>query len=129
MCSNSLLNLCNTIRTNKQNKCSIVKTKFSKKCVEVLSVLLKEGYVRGYFLEVSNNTKTICILLKYINDNDLLRFKKISVVKYKTYFSNNDLKNQSIGFNLSVISTQKGIMASTDAIKLGLGGFVLINIT
>ena len=128
MPNNSLLNLCNTIRTNKQNKCCIVKTKFSKKCIEVLSVLLKEGYIRGYFLDVSNNTKMICILLKYMNDNDLFKFKKISAVKYKTYFTNSDLKNQSLGFNLSIISTQKGIMSNADAIKLGLGGFILINI-
>lgn len=128
MYNNSLLNLCNIIKTNKQNKCSIVRIKFSKKCVEVLSILLKEGFIRGYFLDLSNNTKTICILLKYMNDNNFFKFKKISVVKYKTYFTNEDLKSQSTGFNFYIVSTQKGIMSNTDAIKLGLGGFILINI-
>ena len=47
----SFLNLQNILKVSKQTKPSIVKIKFSKKSLEILSVLLKEGFIRGYFLE------------------------------------------------------------------------------
>jgi small subunit ribosomal protein S8 len=126
MSNNLVLNLCNTINTNKQNKSSIVKIKYSRKCIAILGVLLEEGYIRGFFIESENNVKIICILLKYVNEYNLFNFKTTSSVKTKTYTSNKSLRKQVAGFNFGVISTQKGIMSSSKAISLGIGGFSLI---
>ena len=59
MSNKLLLNLSNSIKTSKQSKLPIIEIKFSKKMFSVVSVLLKEGLIRGYFLK---NKYTICIL-------------------------------------------------------------------
>ena len=128
MHNNPLLNLCNAIRTNKQNRFSTVKIQFSKKSIAILSVFLKEGFIRGFFIEVENNFKVIHILLKHSNnDLNFLKFKKTSLIERQTYYSSNYFKNQSMGLHFSIVSTQKGIMSNADAAALGLGGFLLIN--
>ena len=72
MSSKLILNLSNSFKTSKQNKLPIVETKFSKKNLNIICVLLKEGLIRGYFLK---NNHTICILLKYVDDENIINFK------------------------------------------------------
>ena len=72
MSNKILLNLSNSFKTSKQNKISIIEIRFSKKVFNLTSILLKEGLIRGYFLK---NAYTICILLKYVDDQNIVIFK------------------------------------------------------
>jgi ribosomal protein S8 len=124
------LSLPHIIKNSINNKLSIVKIKYSKKSLEILSILLKEGYIRGYFLGTDKNYKVIFILLKYVDDSNLLELKNVNLVKQREYFSIKRLKNLSVSFkNLLILSTKKGIMSHVDAINLNLGGFVVLNIS
>jgi small subunit ribosomal protein S8 len=125
---NFLLRLKNGINTSKQNKIPVIKIRFSKKCVSVLSILLKKGFIRGFFINNELGNKTICVLLKHIEDNYLLNFEKISLSKRRTYYSDKKLINNLKAFNLSILSTRKGILSSTDCVDLKIGGFFLLNI-
>jgi ribosomal protein S8 len=124
MSNKSLLNLSNGFKTSKQNKLSIIQIKFSKKMLNVIFVLLKEGLIRGYFLK---NERTICILLKYVNDDNITNLKNISLVKQKVYCTNNFIKNNFTSFSCSIISTQKGVLSHRDVLNYRLGGFPLLN--
>jgi len=124
MSNKLLLNLSNSFKTSKQNKLPIVEIKFSKKILGVICILLKEGLIRGYFLK---NERTICILLKYVNDENIVNFKNISLVKQRVYCSNNFIKNNFTSFNCSIISTQKGVLSHREVLSRRLGGFLLLN--
>jgi small subunit ribosomal protein S8 len=124
----SFLNLQNILKVSKQTKPSIVKIKFSKKSLEILSVLLKEGFIRGYFLEDKKSTKNICILLKYTDDINILNLKSIQLKQQRKYISVKELKTYYTAFNLLILSTKKGTMSHLNAINLNIGGFPMINI-
>ena len=126
---NSLQRLKNGINTSKQNKVSIVKIRFSKKCVSILSILLKKGFIRVFFINNELGNRTICVLLKHIEDNYLFNFEKISLAKQRTYCSDKKLISNLKAFNLSILSTRKGILSSTDCADLKVGGFFLLNIS
>ena len=122
--SNKLLsNFSNSLKTSKQNKLSMVDVKFSKKIFSVISVLLKEGLIRGYFLK---NKHTICVLLKYVDDENTLYFKSISLIHQRKYSANNFIKNNFTSFNSSIISTRKGVLSHRQVLDYHLGGFLLL---
>jgi ribosomal protein S8 len=124
MSNKLLLNLSNGFRTSKQNKLPVIEIKFSKKILSVICVLLREGLIRGYFLK---DKHTICILVKYIDDDNIIDFKNISLVKQRIYYGSHDIKRNFMTFNCSLISTRKGILSHKEALNKRLGGFLLLN--
>lgn len=124
----SFLSFQNVIKTNKFNKPSIVSVKFCKKSLKILSVLLKEGFIRGYFLDTYNTKRKICILLKYVDDNNLLDLKSINLKEQRTYLSTKSLKKRLIGSNTLVLSTKKGFTVYKESSNLKIGGFPVLNI-
>ena len=124
MSNKILLNLSNSLKASKQNKIPIIEIKFSRKVLNVISILLKEGLIRGYFLK---NTYTICILLKYVDDQNIVIFKNNSLVNQKNYFAHKIIQNNFMSFNSCIISTRKGVFCHRDALNRSLGGFILLN--
>ena len=124
MSNKLLLNLSNSFKASKQNKLPTVEIKFSKKILSVICVLLKEGLIRGYFIK---NERTICILLKYVDDENIVNFKSISLVKQRVYCPNSFIKNNFMSFNCSIISTRKGVLSHREVLSRRLGGFLLLN--
>lgn len=124
MSNKLLLNLSNSFKTSKQSKLPIIEIKFSKKILNVLSVLLKEGLIRGYFLKTRY---VICILLKYVDDENIVNFKNISLERQKVYSTNNFVKYEFMGFNSSIFSTKKGVLSHKEALNHRMGGFLLLN--
>jgi ribosomal protein S8 len=124
MSNKLLLNFSNSFKTSKQNKLSIIEINFSKKVLNIISVLLKEGLIRGYFLK---NKYIICILLKYVNDENIVNFKNISLVRQRVYCTNNLIKNNFMGFNSCIMSTKNGVLSHREVLNNRLGGFPLLN--
>ena len=124
MSNKLLLNLSNSFKTSKQSKLPIIEIKFSKKILNVLSVLLKEGLIRGYFLKTRY---VICILLKYVDDENIVNFKNISLERQKVYSTNNFVKYEFMCFNSSIFSTKKGVLSHKEALNHRMGGFLLLN--
>lgn len=124
MSNKLLLNFSNSFKTSKQNKLSIIEIKFSKKILSIVFVLLKEGLIRGYFLK---NKHVICILLKYVNDENMVDFKNISLVRQRLHCTNNFIKNNFMGFNSSIVSTKNGVLSHKGVLDNRLGGFLLLN--
>lgn len=121
-------NLQNILKASKKTKPSIVKIKFSKKSLDISSILLKEGLIRGYFLDNQKPIKNIYILLKYTDDNNFLNFKSIKLNEQRKYISVKELKTYFTTFNLLILSTKKGVMSHVNAIDLNIGGFPILNV-
>lgn len=127
MLNHSISNLFNIIKTKKQNNIHVFNVHYSKKNLDFITVLFKEGYIRGYFIKNKDKIKNIVVLLKLDNDF-FFDLNKDKYKKNKNFIKHRDLMKQYTGFSLNIVSSTKGIMTNVDALKFGLGGIILINI-
>jgi small subunit ribosomal protein S8 len=100
----------------------------SKLCINVLSVLYKLGYIRGFIVKKKN----IIILLKYINNKPVIRnIAVISTPGRRTYIKHKKLekflKKKDSGFLL--LSTSKGILTDEESNIFKIGGEALLKIS
>ena len=99
----------------------------SKQVINILNILIKEGFIKSY--QISNaNSKIIFIYLKYKNNQPVLgEIKRISKPSKRIYIKNKDLfKIKKRGFYL--ISTSFGIITDLQAKNFNLGGELICNI-
>ena len=101
----------------------------SKLCINVLSVLYKLGYIRGFIIK---DQKNITILLKYINNKPVIRnIAVISTPGRRTYIKHKKLekflKKKDSGFLL--LSTSKGILTDEESNIFKIGGEALLKIS
>src|SRR5690606_15232956 len=101
----------------------------SKLCINVLSVLYKLGYIRGFIVK---DKKNIIVLLKYINNKPAIRnIAVISTPGRRTYIKHKKLeeflKKKDSGFLL--LSTSKGILTDEESNLFRIGGEALLKIS
>jgi len=101
----------------------------SKLCINVLSVLYKLGYIRGFIVK---DKKDIIVLLKYINNKPVIRnIAVISTPGRRTYIKHKKLekflKKKDSGFLL--LSTSKGILTDEESNLFKIGGEALLKIS
>lgn len=101
----------------------------SKLCINVLSILYKLGYIRGFIIK---DKKNIIILLKYINNKPVIRnIAAISTPGRRTYIKHKKLekflKKKDSGFLL--LSTSKGILTDEESNLFKIGGEALLKIS
>jgi small subunit ribosomal protein S8 len=101
----------------------------SKLCINVLSVLYKLGYIRGFIVK---DKKNIIVLLKYINNKPVIRnIAVISTPGRRTYIKHKKLekflKKKDSGFLL--LSTSKGILTDEESNIFKIGGEALLKIS
>jgi small subunit ribosomal protein S8 len=101
----------------------------SKLCLNVLTVLYKLGYIRGYIIK---DKKNVVVLLKYINNKPTIRNINVistpgrrKYIDYKTLQS--ELKKKDNGF--FILSTSKGIITDEESLMFNIGGEVLLKIS
>jgi len=101
----------------------------SKLCANILAVLYRLGYIRGY---VIRDKKTITVLLKYINNKPVIRsVNVISTPGRRKYIDcktlESELRKKDNGF--FILSTSKGIITDEESVMLNVGGEVLLKIS
>jgi small subunit ribosomal protein S8 len=90
-----------------------------------LTVLLLHGYIEG----IQRKKQKILVILKYIGDQPAIKtLKQISSSTQRVYSPFNKLKSPQQGLGLLVMSTSKGIMSSSKALDLKVGGEVLCKV-
>jgi small subunit ribosomal protein S8 len=100
----------------------------SKICMNILTVLYRLGYIRGFTII---NKKVITVLLKYTNNNPTIRnIYVVSTPGRRVYLKYNELlkqiKKKDSGFYL--LSTSKGILTDEEVTLFNVGGEVLLKI-
>lgn len=90
---------------------------------EVLDILWRESFIRGYHVEDNN---TLAIFLRYFKGKPSFnRLIIISKNSRKCFASWLDLLHYRKNFGVVVVSTPKGILTSDQAIKKRVGGEIL----
>ena len=100
----------------------------SKLRANVLEVLKREGYIRGYS-EDADNERQFRVVLKYYEGEPVIReISRVSKPGRRVYSSIKDLKPVKNGLGISILSTPKGVMSDTAAREANVGGEVLCRV-
>lgn len=103
---------------------------YAKIVVSLGEILSKEGYVKKSEVIESNGRKMVSVHLLYKNKRPAMKDVKLvskpSVHKYVTKLK---IKKFAGNFGISVVSTSRGVMTGRDALKQGVGGELLCEIS
>lgn len=120
--TNIINNLLVSIKTNYINNNKYAFCKLNKLCLNILFVLYKKGLIKSYKIEESK----IKITLKYYNNKPLIKdFVNYSKPSLKWYLKNKKIMKLSKDYDYFLISTNKGILLSTDLSDNKCGGQLL----
>lgn len=128
--SDPLGDMLTRIRNGQKARKASITSPSSKLRENVLEVLKKEGYIRGYSKqELSEGIGQLTIELKYYEDQPVIRsLDRVSKPGRRVYAKIKDLKPVNNGLGIIVLSTPKGILSDGKARELNVGGEVLCNV-
>ena len=109
------------------NKISIPFSNFRSK---ILDVLKKEGYIINFIVDKDkDNKKSILVDLKYYEGRPVIKeIKRVSKPGRRVYSSATSIPRVHSGLGLAILSTSKGVMSDSEAIKNNLGGEIICRI-
>jgi small subunit ribosomal protein S8 len=96
----------------------------------VLDVLQREGYIRGYFEEeLRAGIRELRVELKYDNGKPVIReINRISRPGRRIYAKIAYLPKVYNGLGISILSTPRGVLSDTEARTANVGGEVLCKV-
>ncbi len=95
----------------------------------ILDILKKEGFIRDYQIEKVRKISEIQVELKYHNGFPVIHtMKRISKPSLRYYEKASEFRPVRNNLGISIVSTSRGIMTSTMAKELNLGGEVLCKV-
>tara|TARA_B100000945_G_scaffold5262_2_gene4401 strand:+ start:1445 stop:1843 length:399 start_codon:yes stop_codon:yes gene_type:complete len=109
------------------NKISIPFSVFRSKILEVLK---KEGYIINFVIDKGGeNKKSLLVDLKYYEGQPVIReIKRISKPGRRVYSRATSIPRVHNGLGLAILSTSKGVMSDSEAIKNNLGGEIICRV-
>jgi len=115
------------IRNGQMARKEAIRTPASKLRANVLDVLQREGYIRGYQLEdIRKGVRELNIELKYFEGDPVIKeIKRISRPGRRVYSKIKELKPIYNGLGIAVLSTPRGVMSDHEARDANVGGEVL----
>ena len=102
----------------------------SKIRANVLEVLQREGYIRGYSREdVRPGVSELSIELKYVEGEPVIReISRVSTPGRRIYSRISDLPRIYNGLGIAILSTPRGVMSDNEARAANVGGEVLCRV-
>ena len=96
----------------------------------VLEVLKREGYIRGFsWAEKARGIAEFTIELKYHEGTPVIKeIERISTPGRRVYSGIKDLAKVSGGLGISILSTPRGVMSDAEARAANVGGEVLCKV-
>ena len=118
------------IRNGQMRSLNKINMPFSNFRLKILEVLKKEGYIIDF--NIDNDKKKIKFLsvdLKYYEGQPVIKeIKRISKPGRRVYSKATSIPKVLNGLGLAILSTSKGVMSDTDAIKNNLGGEIICKV-
>ena len=118
------------IRNGQMRSLNKINIPFSNFRLKILEVLKKEGYIIDF--NTSNDKKKIKFLsvdLKYYEGQPVIKeIKRVSKPGRRVYSRATSIPKVLNGLGLAILSTSKGVMSDTDAIKNNLGGEIICKV-
>jgi small subunit ribosomal protein S8 len=102
----------------------------SKFRANVLGVLEREGFIRGFsWAELATGIQELTIELKYAEGSPVIReIDRISRPGRRVYSGIKDLQRVYNGLGISILSTPRGVMSDAEAREANVGGEVLCRV-
>jgi small subunit ribosomal protein S8 len=118
------------IRNGQRAHKPVVQSPASKIRANVLEVLQREGYIRGYSREeVRPGVAELKIELKYVDGEPVIReITRISKPGRRIYSRIADLPRVYNGLGIAILSTPRGVMSDNEARAANVGGEVLCRV-
>lgn len=117
------------IRNAQMRGRSAVVSPSSKLRENVLNVLEREGYIRGFAEIEKDGRRELEIQLKYFDGAPVIsEIKRVSKPGRRVYSAVKDLPLVRNGLGISVLSTPKGVMSDADARAQNVGGEILFRV-
>ena len=118
------------IRNGQMRSLNKINIPFSNFRIKILEVLKKEGYIIDFYLdENKDKIKSILVVLKYYEGEPVIKeIKRVSKPGRRVYSRAISIPKIKNGLGLAILSTSKGVMSDTDAIKNNLGGEIICRV-
>ena len=117
------------IRNGQQARKDSILTPASKLRSNVLDVLQREGYIRGYTEEELAGQKGLRIELKYFEGQPaILHLARVSKPGRRVYSGSNELPRIRNGLGMTIVSTPRGVLSDAEARDQNVGGEVLAEV-
>jgi small subunit ribosomal protein S8 len=128
--SDPLGDMLTRIRNGQQAHKPVVQSPASKIRANVLEVLQREGYIRGYKrAEVRPGVAELMIELKYVDGEPVIReLLRVSKPGRRVYSRVSDLPRVYNGLGISILSTPRGVMSDNEARAANVGGEILCRV-
>ena len=128
--TNPLGDMLTRIRNGQQARKDSVVSPASKLRANVLEVLKREGYIRGYSeYEQGPGRREIRIELKYHEGEPAIQWlQRVSKPGRRIYAGSKELPRVRNGLGISIVSTPKGVLSDAEARELNVGGEVLCTV-
>jgi small subunit ribosomal protein S8 len=118
------------IRNGQRAQLGAIKSPASKLRRNVLEVLRREGYIRGYEMrEGEPGHSELSIELKYHNGEPVIReLRRVSKPGRRIYAGVKDLPTVYNGLGIAILSTPRGVLSDAEAREQRVGGEVLCTV-
>ena len=128
--SDPLGDMLTRIRNAQRARMSVVSSPASKLRTNVLEVLQREGYIRGYSeSQMRAGIHELRIELKYHEGEPVIKeISRVSRPGRRVYSGIKDLPKVYNGLGIAILSTPRGVMSDTEARAANVGGEVLCRV-
>ncbi len=118
------------IRNGIQSRHDRVELPSSKLKVEIARILKSEGFISNYKLVEDKVQPMLRVYLKYSEDGEpvIHGIERISRPGRRVYRNKQEIPRVLGGLGLAIVSTSKGVLSGTEAVKNGVGGEVLCQV-
>ena len=118
------------IRNWQMRSLNKINVPFSNFRLKILEVLKKEGYIVNFKTDIDKkNIKFLLVDLKYYEGQPVIKeIKRISKPGRRVYSKATSIPRIRNGLGVAILSTSKGVMSDSDAIKNNLGGEIICRI-
>lgn len=118
------------IRNGIQGRHDRVELPASKLKVEIARILKSEGFISNYKLVEEKPQSVLRVYLKYSDDGEpvIHGIERISRPGRRVYRNKQEIPRVLGGLGLAIVSTSKGVLSGSEAVKSGVGGEVLCQV-
>ena len=118
------------IRNGQMRSLNKINIPFSNFRLKILEVLKKEGYIIDFNIDnAKQKIKFLSVDLKYYEGQPVIKeIKRVSKPGRRVYSKATSIPKVLNGLGLAILSTSKGVMSDTDAIKNNLGGEIICKV-
>jgi small subunit ribosomal protein S8 len=128
--SDPLGDMLTRIRNGQMAAKSAIKAPASKLRANVLEVLRREGYIRGFeTVDLGGGKSELSIELKYHNGEPVIReLRRVSKPGRRIYKGVAELPSVYNGLGIAIVSTPRGVLSDAEAREARVGGEVLCTV-